>query len=104
MHFYIDTKTSYSETFEISKISFAENYQLGQKIGSGAFGYVVFATNKHDDNKYAVKFIRVDDRNSGARERNYLCMLKHVNIVKFFGYSIVTDSFTGRVFFEKFSK
>jgi serine/threonine protein kinase len=65
-------------------------YNVGEILGSGAFGEVRLGTNKLTDEKVALKFLRkADIQSMGAAERTSnetqcLSSLSHRNIIKLF--------------------
>ena len=88
-----------AELFEIPQSSFKEKDNVSENlIAKGTFGEVKKAIGKQDNKVYAVKFTRYDNTELGMRERNIMCQLKHNNIVKFYGYTLLKESYLGKLF------
>ncbi|XP_043242537.1 eukaryotic translation initiation factor 2-alpha kinase-like isoform X1 [Amphibalanus amphitrite] len=68
--------------------NFLENFEPVQCLGKGGFGVVFEAKNLLDDHHYAVKRIRLPDREKSRRrvlrEVSCLAKLEHRNIVRYF--------------------
>ena len=70
--------------------SFANSYQIIENIGNGAFGKVVKAINKKNQEIVAVKILNINKSKSKYEniktEANILKELNHINIVKYLDY------------------
>ena len=70
--------------------SFASSYQIIENIGNGAFGKVVKAINKKNQEIVAVKILNINKSKSKYEniktEANILKELNHINIVKYLDY------------------
>ena len=70
--------------------SFASSYQIIENIGNGAFGKVVKAINKKNQEIVAVKILNINKSKSKYEniktEANIMKDLNHINIVKYLDY------------------
>ena len=83
-------------SLKINESDYVKRYEIGRQLGMGAFGHVVLAKNRDDGNEYAIKFTRYCGREKDLRERNILYSLKHENVVKLYGFSILNDNYSGK--------
>ena len=63
-----------------------QNYQIGKKLGEGAFGSVCIVTNKTDKKLYAMKSVKMSkldlkEKQNALNEIRYLYSLNHKNII-----------------------
>ena len=63
-----------------------ENFQLGEKLGSGAFGSVYKVKRKEDSKIYAMKIVKISllgakERENALNEIRILYSLTHPNII-----------------------
>ena len=70
----------------IHDLSFDDFYELGEQLGQGHFGKVCKCKNKNSNKLYAVKIINKPDLQPSDlelihRERSYLNLIKHPNII-----------------------
>ena len=88
------------DSLKISQSDYVKRYEIGRQLGMGAFGHVVLAKNRYDGNEYAIKFTRYRGKEKEERERDILLSLKHENVVKFYGFSILNDNYSGKYCFK----
>lgn len=81
--------------------SVAGQWQKGKLLGSGTFGCVYEATNRHTGALCAMKEVNIipDDAKSAEslkqleQEVKFLSQFKHENIVQYYGSDIIEDRF-----------
>ncbi|CAA6653439.1 unnamed protein product [Spirodela intermedia] len=97
----IQSPSSHQNGLKNEVASMANNWQKGKLIGSGTFGNVYVATNRHTGALCAMKEVNLipDDYKSAEcikqleQEILVLSQLKHPNIVQYYGSEMVDDRF-----------
>ena len=73
-----------------------EDYELGKKVGEGAYGQVILGTEKATGKPVAIKSVqqaqvmKLGKQRHIFRERDLLKEMDHPNIIKLFGTTIVS--------------